>query len=141
MGQANTGLLIENENLFRALACAPIAILSSILAVDFAMSSGLIIFKVLLACMAIYFSLTAIAYAAYYTNEIYSEKSGSFIKNKNLFKVLVHAPIAIVFTFFAFNSVAINTHLIFTLVYGFIATYSSLAALGYAAFYTNERFK
>lgn len=73
MGNASSKVLIENENLFRALFSAPFGILFSFLAAELVMSSGLLLFKLLFVAVALYFSLTALAYAAYYTNERYKQ--------------------------------------------------------------------
>ncbi len=70
MGNANNDLLIENENLFRALFSAVGAVLFTVLAVNFVMSAGLLLFKVLFVLAALYFSLSTLAYAAYYTNDL-----------------------------------------------------------------------
>ena len=48
MSQVKSNDGIENENLFRALFCAPTAILLVLFAESFLMSSGLALFKVIL---------------------------------------------------------------------------------------------
>lgn len=53
--KSNTG--IENENLFRALFCAPTAILLVLFADSFLMSSGIVLFKVIYVLMALSKSL------------------------------------------------------------------------------------
>lgn len=63
---------IENENLFRALVCSPIAVLFVMLAVNSMMSPGFVVFKVIYVVMALCFALSALAYAAYYTNDCYA---------------------------------------------------------------------
>ena len=77
MGKVKEEDLVENENLFRALVCSPIAVLFVLLAGNSMMSSGFIVFKVLFVVMALIFSLTAMAYAAYYTNDCYASKADS----------------------------------------------------------------
>jgi len=72
MGKVNSKTVVENENLFRALVCSPIAILFVMLAVNSMMSPGLVAFKVLFVVMALCFALSALAYAAYYTNDCYA---------------------------------------------------------------------
>jgi hypothetical protein len=88
--------------------------------------------------MTVYFVLSALAYGAFYTNEVYAEEVESFIKNDNLFKALVAAPLAIMFWFFAVNSIMSSGHFVFNVIYLLIALYFSLSTLAYAAFYTND---
>jgi len=88
--------------------------------------------------MALYFLLSTLAYAAYYTNERYADETDSFIKNDNLFKALVCTPLAVVFWYFAVNSMMSSGHIVFNVAYILIALYFSLSTLGYAAFYTND---
>jgi len=75
MGKVQSESLIENENLFRALVCSPIAVLFVMLAVNSMMSPGFVVFKVLYVVMALVFSLSALAYASYYTNEYQAAKA------------------------------------------------------------------
>jgi len=138
MDNVKNGLVVENENLFRALFCAPIALVLVLFANSFLMSSGLVLFKVIYTLMALYFLLSTLAYAAYYTNERYADETDSFIKNDNLFKALVCTPLAVVFWYFAVNSMMSSGHIVFNVAYILIALYFSLSTLGYAAFYTND---
>ncbi|WP_286232467.1 hypothetical protein [Thalassotalea sediminis] len=73
MGKAKNDVLIENENLFRALFSALAAVLFIVLAVNYVGTSGLLLFKVLFVLAALYFTLSTLAYAAYYTNDLQSE--------------------------------------------------------------------
>jgi hypothetical protein len=138
MSQAKSDVVIDNENLFRALFCAPTAILLVLFAQSFLMSSGLVLFKVIYVLMALYFTLSALAYAAYYTNELYEGEAESLIKNKSLFKALVFTPLAIVFWFFAVNSIMSAGHIVFNVTYIILALYFTLSTLAYAAYYTND---
>jgi len=129
---------IENENLFRALFCAPTAILLVLFANSFLMSPGVVLFKVIYVLMALYFTLSTLAYAAYYTNELYEGKTEKFIKNDNLFKAIIFTPLAVVFWFFAVNSIMSSGHIVFNAIYILLALYSTLSTLAYAAYYTND---
>jgi hypothetical protein len=134
--KSNTG--IENENLFRAFFCAPTAILLVLFADSFLMSSGIVLFKVIYVLMALYFTLSTLAYAAYYTNELYEGETEHFIKNDHLFKTIIFIPLAIVFWFFAVNSIMSSGHIVFNMIYVLLALYSTLSTLAYAAYYTND---
>jgi len=138
MENVKSEVLIENENLFRALACAPIAILFGIFAVNSVMSPGILIFKVIFVLLALYFSLTTLAYAAYYTNDHYEGKVDNIFKNSNLFKTLCSAPLAILSVFFAVTSVSSSASIVFTIILVSMALYFSLRTLAYAAYYTND---
>lgn len=139
MGNATKELAIENENLFRFLVSAPIAILLSIFAVNYIGTSGLMIMKVIFVLMALYFTLTALAYFAYYTNDLQEGTAPGLIENENLKKLLLNAPIAIAFIIFAENSITSSSHLVFNIVLVSCALYFTLSALAYGAFYTNDR--
>jgi len=138
MSNVKSEMIIENENLFRALASAPIAILLVLFAGNFLFSSGIVLFKVIYVLMALYFTLSTLAYAAFYTNEVYEEKTVGLIKNANLFKALVYTPLAILFWFFAVDSVMSSGHFVFNTVYVLMALFFTLSTLAYAAFYTND---
>ncbi len=138
MGNVKRVLVVENENLFRALFSAPIAIVLVLFAESFLMSSGFVLFKVIYVLMALYFLLSTLAYAAYYTNEVYAGETDSLIKNESLFKALVCTPLAIVFWFFAMNSIMSAGHMVFNVAYVLLALYFSLSTLAYAAYYTND---
>jgi hypothetical protein len=129
---------IENENLFRALVSAPLAIFFVILAANSVMSSGIFLFKLIYVCMALYFSLSTLAYAAYYTNDHHDEKADKVFKNKNLFNLLFNALIALSFIIFAVISVTSNANLFFNILFSLLAFISSLYTIAYAAFYTND---
>ena len=134
MGNVKSEVTIENENLFRALVCAPIAILFAVFAVNSLMSSGIVLFKLIFVCLALYFSLSTLAYAAYYTNEYLAEKA----ENKNLLSALLCAPIAISFAWYAANSVISSGHIFFQIIFVLMALYFTLRALAHAAYYTND---
>ena len=140
MGNVKSGVVIESENLFRALIFAPIAILLILFAESFLISSGLVLFKVIYVLMALYLSINALAHAAFYTVELGAGEADSLIKNKNLSSALFSAPLAIVFWFFAVNTMMSSGHIVFSVIYLLIALYLSLSALAYAAFYTNDYF-
>mgnify|MGYP000064798662 CR=1 FL=1 len=129
---------IENENLFRALVSAPLAIFFVIIATNSVSSSGIFLFKLIYVCLALYFSLSTLAYAAYYTNDHNCEKADKTLKNKNLFNFLFYAPIAVAFIIFAVISVTSNASLFFNIIFGLLAFISSLYTIAYAAFYTND---
>lgn len=132
--------IIKNENLFRALVCAPLAILFSLLATNSVMSSGLIIFQVLFILLALYFSYITLSHAALYTNERYEGKTEPQFKNKNLSKTIKFSPFAILFSFIAQYSLMSPDHLFFKIVFLLLAITFVLCALSYAAFYTNDYF-
>lgn len=138
MSQVKSDAGIENENLFRALFCAPTAILLVLFAESFLMSSGIVLFKVIYVLMALYFTFSTLAYAAYYTNELYEGETEKFIKNDNLFKAIVFAPLAVVFWFFAAHSIMSSGHIVFNAIYVLLALFSTLSMLAYAAYYTND---
>lgn len=138
MSNVKSDVIIENENLFRTLVFGPVAILFLLFAGPFLMSSWLVLFKVIYVLMTLYFSLSALAHGAYYTNELYEGKTESLIKNDNLFKALVYTPLAILFCFFAMNSITSSGHVFFNTLYILMALYFSLSVLAYAAYYTND---
>jgi len=138
MVTGKSDLVVENENLFRTLVCAPIALIFVLFAGPFLMSPGLIFFKIIYVVMALYFTLSALAYGAYYTNEINEGSAQRLIKNENLFKALVFAPLAAFFCFIAKDSIMSSGHIVFNIVFVLMALYFTLSTLAYAAFYTNE---
>ena len=138
MGNVKSGVLIENENLFRALVCTPIAILFVMLAANSVMSSGIVLFQVIFVVLALYFSLSTLAYAAFYTNDHHMDKVDSIFENKNFFNMLFYTPLAISFVFFAVNSVSSSSHIFFNVLFVLIALYCTLKTLAYAAYYTND---
>ena len=129
---------IDNENLFRALVSAPLAIFFVIIAANSVMSSGIFLFKLIYVCMALYFSLSTLAYAAYYTNDHHGEKADKVFKNKNLFNLIFNAPIALAFIVFAIISISTGASLFFNIIFVLLASISSLYTIAYAAFYTND---
>jgi integral membrane sensor domain MASE1 len=138
MENVKSEVVIKNENLFRALACAPIAILFVIFAVNSVTSPGILLFKVLFVLLALYFTLTTLAYAAYYTNDHYEGNVDNIFENENLFKTLCSAPIAILFVLFAVISVTSSGSMLFTVILVLLALYFILKTLAYAAYYTND---
>jgi hypothetical protein len=138
MGHVTSDVIIENENLFRTMIFAPVAILLVLFAESFLMSSGIVLFKVIYVLMTSYALLSALAYGAYYTNELYEGKVESFIKNDNLFKAIVFTPLAVVFWFFSVNSIMSSGHIVFNFIYVLLALYCTLSTLAYAAYYTND---
>lgn len=138
MEHANNSGGIENENLFRALVLAPLAVFFTIIATNSVMSSGIFLFKIIFVFMALYFSLSTLAYAAFYSNDHFSGKADKALENKNLFNLLFIAPIALSFIVVATISVSANASLFFNIIFGVLAFISSLYTLAYAAFYTND---
>lgn len=138
MDKVKSDVMIENENLFRALFSAPVAILLVLFAESFLMSPGIVLFKVIYILMALYFSLSTLAHAAYYTNEVYDGETDGLIKNKNLFNAIIFTPLAILFWYFAVNSIMSSGHMFFNVIYILFALNLTLSALAYAAFYTND---
>ncbi|MEW6991237.1 hypothetical protein AADZ91_11150 [Colwelliaceae bacterium 6441] len=138
MEKLNNERIIKNENLFRALVCLPTAILFTLLSINSVANSGIFIFQIIFILMAIYFSLSAISYAAHYTNECYEGKTEPLFENKNLSKAIQYAPLAIIFSFIAVNSITISAHIVFQVISGLTAFILVLSAIAYAAFYTND---
>ncbi len=138
MDKMKSEVLIENENLFRALVCAPIAVLFALFSTSFVLSPGLILFKVIFVILALYFSLSTLAYAAYYTNDLHEENVDSIFNNKNLLSSLFCAPIAFIFVLFALNTEASSGYLFFKVIFVIMASYFVLKTLAHAAYYTNE---
>jgi len=138
MGNSTNEVSIQNENLFRALVCAPLAIMFVLLAANSVMNSGLMIFGVMYVLLALFFVLTTLAYAAFYTNDLYTETATEEIGNKHLSKALLCAPLAIVFVWSASSLMMSSQHVVFKVAFVLMALYFSLKALAHAAFYTNE---
>jgi hypothetical protein len=130
--------IIKNENLFRAWACVPLVILFVWLSIDSVANSGIIIFQILFTLMAIYFSLSAISYAAHYTNELYEGKTEPLFENTNLSKTIKFLPLAVLFTFIAFNTITTSAHFVFQTISVLIALFLILSTIAYAAYYTND---
>jgi len=138
MESVKTEVLIENENLFRALICAPSAVVFVLFSINSVMSSGLIIFTVMFILMALYFTLSTLAYAAYYTNDLYEGSSERIINNSNLSRALNFTPLAILFAWLAVYSVDSSSHIFINVVFVLAALYFTLSTLAYAAYYTND---
>jgi len=140
MSNIESDLMIKNENLFRTLAFTPIALLLLIFAGDFLSSSLLVLFKIFYVLMMLYSTVSALAYGAFYTNDVYEGRAESLIKNNNLFKALIYTPLAALFYFFAVNSIMSSSHVVFNMLYILMTMYFTLSAIAYAAFYTNDRY-
>ena len=138
MSNVKSDLVIENENLFRTLFFAPVVILLVLFGETFLMSPGLVFFKAIYVLMALYASISMIAYGALYTNEVFSGEAEALIKNKNLLKALYCTPLAAFFWFIADKSIMSSGSIVFNVVYVLAALYFALSAHGYAAFYTND---
>ncbi len=134
MGNVKSEVSIENENLFRALVCSPIAVLLVILTANSIQTSGFTLLNVILIAVASYFTLCAIAYAAFYTNEYFADMPD----NDNLFNTLMYGTLAIIVTSFTVSSVLSSGSILFQVVFICLALYLTLSALAYAAFYTND---
>ena len=65
---------IKNENLFKTLLCLPIGIGFAFFMVSAFASSGMSVGVLLLFVLTMYFMLSGIAYAAFYTNECFDSK-------------------------------------------------------------------
>ncbi|MGB1199475.1 MAG: hypothetical protein ACPG46_10535 [Thalassotalea sp.] len=130
--------IIKNEYLFRAMVCVPAAILFALLAVNSVATSGIVVFQVIFTLIAAYFSLSALFYAAHYTNERYEGKAAPLFKNNNLSKSIKFFPLAVLFTFTAFNSIATSASVVFQIMCALIAFILLLSTIAYAAFYTND---
>jgi hypothetical protein len=74
MEKAQSGYLIENENLFRSFIYALIAILFVMLSVNSFQSDGIVLFKFIYVILGLCSSLATLAYAAYFTNDYFSAK-------------------------------------------------------------------
>ena len=138
MNNNKSEVLIENENLFRALVCAPFGIAFTYFAINAFMNSGLVLFKIIFVLMALYFALNSLAHAAYYTNELYDKKSDTTIKNENLFKTFFYAPLAVMTVWVAVSSVISSNPVFFSVLAILLASYFVLKTLAHAAYYTNE---
>ncbi|WP_394174435.1 hypothetical protein [Thalassotalea litorea] len=138
MANSNNELLIENENLFRSLVCAPVAVWFVLLAANSVMTSGMIIFQIIFVLLAIYFTLSSLAYASYYTNERYQGDAKPFFNNQNLAKCLIHCLLTLVFATLAYQTVTGDAHLVFKVVSVVLALYFSLSFIAYGAYYTND---
>ena len=75
MGKTSSDVKIENENLFRAIVCAPVGVFFFIMAVNSVMSPGLVLFKVIFVLMAMTFTLGSLGYAAFFTNDYFAEQA------------------------------------------------------------------
>ena len=138
MGKVNSDRLIENENLFRAMFSSLITLLLGVLTFSVLMSSSLVFFKAAFVILTLYFSLDAIAHAAYYTNERLEGKAEKIIHNTNLSKLVYNTPLAIFFVVVAVESVSSGAHLVFNIASVLLAMHFTLSSLAYAAFYTND---
>jgi hypothetical protein len=130
--------IIENENLFRALVSVPLAILFVLLSINSVLTSGIVLFQVLFILLAIYFSLSAISYAAHYTNELYDGKTEPLFKNINLSKTIKFLPLAVLFTYIAVNSITTSAHIVFQALSIVMSLLLILTTIAYAAYYTND---
>ncbi|TKB44916.1 hypothetical protein [Thalassotalea mangrovi] len=138
MTKAENELLIENENLFRSLVCAPVAVLFVLLAANAIMTSSIVIFQVIFVLLAIYFTLSTLAYASFYTNERYQGEAKPFFKNRHLSKALTCFLLTIVFGSVAINTVTSSAHIVFKGVSIVLALYFTLSTLAFAAYFTND---
>ena len=130
--------IIENENLFRALVSVPLAILFVLLSINSVLTTGIVLFQVLFILLAIYFSLSAISYAAHYTNELYDGKTEPLFKNINLSKTIKFLPLAVLFTYIAVNSITTSAHIVFKALSIVMSLLLILTTIAYAAYYTND---
>jgi len=138
MEKVQSESIITNENLFRALVCVPLVILFVLLSINSVATSGIILFQILFILLALYFSLSAISYAAHYTNELYEGKTEPLFKNKNLSKTIRFLPLAILFTYIAVNSITTSVHIVFQTLSIVMSLLLILSTIAYAAYYTND---
>lgn len=138
MGNVKSDVLIENDDLYKALVCTPLTILFSALAVNSIATSGILLMTIIFVCLAMYFLLSTLAYAAYYTNDYHENKKD--VGNENLLKTWVYGPLAILFGLFTANSVMASELLLFKILFIVVTCYLAITALAYAAFYTNSKF-
>ncbi|NMP32329.1 hypothetical protein HII17_12225 [Thalassotalea sp. M1531] len=140
MGNSNTGVVIENEHLFRSLICAPVAIFFALLAQQWITTSGAIVMSVIFVIIALIFMLSTLSYAAYYTNERFEGKAEPLFKNNNLSKFVVFTLLTALLVPVAVNVVPSEAHMVFKVIFTLSALYVVLSALAFAAFYTNDYF-
>lgn len=138
MEKVKSDVLIENENLYKALASAPIAALFVALAVNSISNSGIFLFQIIFVLLAAYFSLSTLAYAAFYTNEHHASNADSIFDNTSFFKLVFNAPLGLLFGFFAYSIVPSNEHVVFKVIIVALASFFILSTIAYAAYYTNS---
>ncbi|TLU66197.1 hypothetical protein FE810_05630 [Thalassotalea litorea] len=138
MATNNNELLIQNENLFRALVCAPVAVLFVLLAANSVTTSAIVVMQIVFVLLAVCFTLSSLAYASYYTNERSQGDAEPLIKNQNLSKSLVFLLLTILFGAIAYSAVTSSTHLIFKVISALLAIYFTLGTLAFAAYFTND---
>jgi len=139
MEKVNSDVLIENENLYKSLASAPIAILFVALATNSIMNDGILLFQIIFVLLAAYFSLSTLAYAAFYTNEHHASNADSIFDNTDFFKLVFNAPLGLVFGFFAYSTLQTNDHIIFKVILVGLAAFFILKTIASAAYYTNSK--
>ena len=132
--------IIENENVFRALVSVPPAILFILLAANSLMSGGIVLFQVIYILLALYFLLSAIGYAALYSNELVEQKTKPLFKNINLSNAISYLALAAIFITTSIVSITSSAHIIFTSLAVLLALITTLNTLAYAAYYTNDRY-
>ncbi|MFD2167059.1 hypothetical protein ACFSJY_12430 [Thalassotalea euphylliae] len=130
----------DNENLFRALICAPVAVFFALMAAEWVMSSGPIVLNVIFVVMALLFSLTTLAYLSHYTNERFEGKADPVCENTNLGKAITNVIFTVLFVSIAVNTVPSSAHIFFKALSVMFALYFSLSLLAYLAFFTNDYF-
>ena len=140
MEMVKSEALVQNDNLYRALVSAPIAILFLMLAKNALASPGLIFMTFLFIVMATYFTLSTLAYAAFSTNDHHAEDTGRTIENRNLLRTVLNSPVALALVYFAYLSITSGAHLFISVLLVLVASYFSLKAIAHAAFYTNDFF-
>ena len=141
METVKSEVTIENENLFRALVCIPVAALFALLAASSIMNSGILLFQIIFVLLALYFTLSTLAYAAHYTNERYEGTTEPQFSNKNLSKTVKLLPLAIIFVIVAMTSITSSTHVVFQVLFVLMALFTVLSTLAYAAYFTNDYFE
>lgn len=141
MGNTSSELLIENENLFRALISTPIAILFAALTM-YALSSGVnVVMTAIFVISALYFALSTLSYLAHYTNERFEGKAEPVFKNQNLGKAATFIVLSALSLTAVVKSFSGSAHVFFNGMFIALAIYCVLNLLAYAAFYTNDYFE
>tara|TARA_B110000881_G_C18519245_1_gene486633 strand:+ start:620 stop:856 length:237 start_codon:yes stop_codon:yes gene_type:complete len=75
MGRTKSTESIENDNLFKALICLLPALGFTLMAKQLWLSPGLVLLDVLFTLVAMYFVLSVLVHAAWYTNDCDREKA------------------------------------------------------------------
>lgn len=141
MSEPTNKLVIENEYLFRALICGPAALSFGALSQHIIVNNGFGFLNLFFVLLTLFFTLSALGYAALYTNDRYEGRAPALFTNQNLAKTVIYLPLAVLFVLLTLHSIEVSSSLFFNLLYGVIALACVLATLGYASHYTNDYFE